>query len=45
MAQDITDSGAGFKPRRTVSSNLEIVATSKMTEVSGAVTASDGEPP
>jgi protocatechuate 3,4-dioxygenase beta subunit len=38
---DITDSGIEFKPGQDVS-GLEIVATSKQTEISGTVTASNG---
>jgi protocatechuate 3,4-dioxygenase beta subunit len=38
---DITDTGVEFKPGQDVS-GLEIVATSKQTEISGTVTASNG---
>jgi protocatechuate 3,4-dioxygenase beta subunit len=38
---DVTDSGVEFKPGQDVS-GLEIVATSKQTEISGTVTASNG---
>jgi Carboxypeptidase regulatory-like domain len=41
--KDITDSGAEFKSGEHVT-NLEVVATSKVTEINGAVTASNGEP-
>jgi protocatechuate 3,4-dioxygenase beta subunit len=39
--EDVTDSGVEFKPGQDVS-GLEIVATSKQTEISGTVTASNG---
>jgi protocatechuate 3,4-dioxygenase beta subunit len=38
---DVTDSGVEFKPGQDVS-GLEIVATSKQTEISGTVTSSNG---
>jgi Carboxypeptidase regulatory-like domain len=41
--EDITDTGAEFKPGQEVS-GLEIVATSKQTEIAGGVTASNGSP-
>ena len=41
--EDVTDSGVEFKPGQDVS-GLEIVATSKQTEISGTVTASNGSP-
>ncbi len=41
--KDVTDSGAEFKSGEQVS-NLEIVATAKVTEINGAVTASNGAP-
>ena len=40
---DVTDAGIEFKPGQDVS-GLEIVATSKQTEISGNVTASNGSP-
>ena len=40
---DVTDSGVEFKPGQDVS-GLEIVATSKQTEISGTVTSSNGSP-
>jgi protocatechuate 3,4-dioxygenase beta subunit len=41
--KDITDAGAEFKGSEQVT-NLEIVATSKVTEITGAVTDSNGAP-
>ena len=41
--EDITDTGAEFKPGQEVS-GLEVVATSKLTEIAGTVTASNGSP-
>jgi protocatechuate 3,4-dioxygenase beta subunit len=41
--KDITDTGADFKSGEQVT-NLEIVATAKVTEINGAVTASNGAP-
>jgi hypothetical protein len=40
---EITDSGVDFKPGEQLS-NLEIVLTSKTTEITGGVTAANGEP-
>jgi protocatechuate 3,4-dioxygenase beta subunit len=39
--EDITDAGTDFKPGQDVS-GLEVVLTSKLTEISGGVTASNG---
>jgi Carboxypeptidase regulatory-like domain len=39
--EDITDAGADFKPGQEVS-GLEVVLTSKLTEINGGVTASNG---
>jgi Carboxypeptidase regulatory-like domain len=41
--EDITDTGIDFKPGQEVS-GLEIVATSKLTEITGTVTAPNGTP-
>jgi len=41
--KDITDTGAEFKAGEQVT-NLEVVATSKVTEINGAVTAANGDP-
>jgi hypothetical protein len=40
---DVTDSGVDFKPGEQLS-NLEIVLTSKTTEIAGGVTTADGKP-
>jgi len=41
--EDVTDSGVEFKPGQDAS-GLEVVVTSKQTELSGGVTASNGSP-
>lgn len=42
-ATDVTDSGVDFKPGEQVA-NVEIVLTSKTTEINGSVTTANGEP-